>query len=223
MVAYYAQVAADRPAPPHHCSSGSHHSSANALGPSVTEPWRVKRRACSTGTRWISISPRRERGRMLRGLAVGAQGDAGCEMDISCLAGDVVGGVELADAAQVSVSSGDPFQEFAAGDFLRLDQSQRTSGSRLVQSWWEAAAGHPIAAVVNGLVDALKQVASLCQLLLYFENWGGARTDEATRKVMPVVAQVEVFQLPRCRARRDRNPRRWARPGCRFPGPRVRA
>ncbi len=72
---------------------------------------RAKRRALYTGAKRIFISPRRKLGRTLRVLAIGfAQLDARSQVYVRCLVGDAVGGVELADVAQLSSFSADLFQ-----------------------------------------------------------------------------------------------------------------
>ena len=84
---------------------------------------------------------------MLRGLAVGAQGDAGREIDTSCLAGDVVGGVELADVAHVVGFPADLFQSLVASHLLWRQVPRMAAG------------GHLETPVSDGLAYALDQVA----------------------------------------------------------------
>ncbi len=106
---------------------------------------------------------------MLRGLAVGAQGDAGREIDTSCLAGDVVGGVELADVAHVVGFPADLFQWLAAGLFLRR------------QAWRQAASGHLVAPVSGGLVYTFNQVTSLPLLASYSKSRAVQRGEHERR------------------------------------------
>ena len=71
----------------------------------------AKRGAFYTGAKRISITPPRELGRTLRVLAIGfAQLDARSQAYVRYLVGGTVGGVELADVAQLSSFSADLFQ-----------------------------------------------------------------------------------------------------------------